>query len=38
MQERIIDRIDTRHYMIDDETLNLVIPGDLITAQEGFMR
>ena len=38
MQERILDQISPKHYMIDDESLNLVIPGDTVTSQEGFMR
>jgi hypothetical protein len=32
-QERLTDRVQTSHYMIDEDTLNLVVPGDLITAE-----
>lgn len=39
MQEaRLIKRIEISHYMIDEDTLNLVVPGDLITSEEGFMK
>ena len=31
-------QIDVSHYMIDEDTLNLVVPGDLITSEEGFMK
>lgn len=36
--EKIITQIDISHYMIDEEAINLVIPGDLITLEEGFMK
>lgn len=35
---KIASQIDISHYMIDEEAINLVIPGDLITPEEGFMK
>jgi hypothetical protein len=26
------------HYMIDEDSMNLVVPGDVITSEEGFMK
>lgn len=37
-EQRLIERIEISHYMIDEDTLNLVVPGDLITSEEGFMK
>lgn len=37
-EEKILAQIDVNHYMIDEETMNLVVPGDLITSEEGFMK
>jgi hypothetical protein len=31
--ERIMENIDLGQYMIDDESMTLVLPGDLITAE-----
>lgn len=36
--DKMINTIDISHYMIDEESMNLVIPGDLITSEEGFMQ
>jgi hypothetical protein len=30
-EDKLFKQIDVSHYMIDEETLNLVVPGDLIT-------
>ena len=40
MQEdqRLVQKIDISHYMIDEDSLNLVTPGDLITSEEGFIK
>ena len=37
-EEKILAQIDVNHYMIDEETMNLVVPGDLITSEEGLMK
>lgn len=37
-EEKIISQIDINHYMIDEDLLNLVVPGDLVTTEEGFMK
>lgn len=37
-EEKILSQIDVNHYMIDEDSLNLVVPGDLITSEEGFMK
>lgn len=36
--QRIVSQIDLSHYMIDEEAINLVVPGDMITHEEGFMK
>lgn len=33
IQDRIIEKIDISHYVIDEDLLNIVVPGDLITAE-----
>ena len=39
MQEtKIAKQIDISHYMIDEEEINLVVPGDLIVSEEGFIK
>ncbi len=30
--DKLINTIDTNHFMIDEESINLVIPGDIITS------
>jgi hypothetical protein len=37
-EQKILTQIDVNHYMIDEDTMNLVVPGDLITTEEGFMK
>jgi hypothetical protein len=37
-EQKLSQLIDISHYMIDEETLNLVVPGDLITSEEGFIK
>jgi hypothetical protein len=37
-EAKLIERIEISHYMIDEDSLNLVVPGDLITSEEGFMK
>lgn len=36
--EKLIGSIDIGHYMVDEESINLVAPGDLITQEEGYMK
>ena len=36
--DKLVNTIDISHYMIDEEAINLVIPGDKITAEEGYMQ
>lgn len=36
--DKLINTIDISHYMIDEDAINLVIPGDKITAEEGYMQ
>lgn len=31
--QKILAQIDVNHYMIDEDTMNLVVPGDLITSE-----
>lgn len=33
-----MSNIDTSHYMIDEEAMSLVVPGDMITQEEGYMK
>lgn len=37
-EQTILKQIDVNHYMIDEDSMNLVIPGDVITSEEGFMK
>jgi hypothetical protein len=37
-EQKILAQININHYMIDEDTMNLVVPGDLITSEEGFMK
>jgi len=34
----IVNQIDISHYNLSHENLNIVLPGDLITAEEGYMK
>ena len=35
---KLSNNIDISHYMIDQNNLNLVVPGDLIISEEGFIK
>lgn len=37
-EQKLTSLIDISHYMIQEDSLNLVVPGDLITSEQGFIK
>lgn len=38
MTQLIRDEINLQHYMLGDSSLKVMMPGDLITREQGFMQ